>query len=258
VCVIAVNIFPRPHSLLALSFCFQARSCVRSFSATSYSPSASSPVRQYSFSDFDNTHTHRCMSAGCNWDEGQCNHLFLDAGPEALKPCDCIPNRYYGASIMTFCSSRTNEELPGANCFTSKCDWHPFNGSTGHCEGVREDLKKCPLFDAITLHSIAQTMQTTPLVYLKEGKGFSVPEFWDEENREPFPFQHGHAGRCLSSDDRPVCTTFREEDATTHPPMSGVRNLLDGEAWCDNFGMAKKYVIPDLYQTWSASHVTFL
>ena len=118
-----------------------------------------------------------------------------------------------------------------------QCDWSAFGAipggegfTTGHCENVRSQLQKCRFFDAVVLQSI----QSTPgLVYLKPGLGFSVPSVFDEANGEPFPFEHGHAGRCVNTDGNPVCKTFREDDASTHPPMSGVRDLVDGDQWCE-------------------------
>ena len=120
-------------------------------------------------------------------------------------------------------------------CFTPQCDWSGFGVlpggqgfTTGNCEKPRSELAKCPLFDAVVLQSI----QNTPgVAYLEPGHGFTVPPVFDEASGEPFRFEHGHAGRCVSRDG-PVCTTFREDDSSTHPPQSGIRDLLDGEAWC--------------------------
>ena len=90
---------------------------------------------------------------------------------------------------------------------------------------------QCKMFDAIALQSV----QSTPgLAYLKEGKGFTAPTVFDEDLSEPFAFPHGYAGRCVSKNGAPLCKTFREDDPSTHPPMSGVRDLADGESWCDS------------------------
>ena len=134
----------------------------------------------------------------------------------------------------------------GMACFKSECDWAAFAlpERQGDCEGPRQALGQCPLFDAIVMQSV----QSTPgLAYLKPGIGFSVPPVYDEASGEPFPFTHGHAGRCVSRDGNPVCKTFREDDASSHPPMSGVQGLSDGDQFCDtlaNFG-GRVLLIPE-------------
>ena len=90
--------------------------------------------------------------------------------------------------------------------------------------GARTQLAACPLFDAIVYQA---SISTPGLVFMKEGKGFTAPETWETEGDRPFPFWQG-VGRCLNADCR-----------SGPPPVGGIRDLGEGETWCDssaNFG----------------------
>ena len=61
-----------------------------------------------------------CMTSGCNWDSGDCNYLFEEAGSDAQKPCTCL-TMFYFASNRLVCQPRGD---PG--CFRASCDWNPY------------------------------------------------------------------------------------------------------------------------------------
>ena len=136
---------------------------------------------------------HGCLTAGCNWDDGECNHLFTRAGEDAVKSCDCEVMYYLGLQAMKCDEAGTSGKL----CFTASCDWYPYGqkgGGYSACEDTRAQLLKCPLFDAVTLRSVSSV---PGLVYVKEGVGFTTPERYG--NGDPFPFQPSQGvGLCES------------------------------------------------------------
>lgn len=170
---------------------------------------------------------HACMTAGCNWDDGECSYLFLTAGESAAKPCtSCDPNYWYSQNPTVECGGVG----AGITCFTAGCDWWPYGPK---CVDTKQQLSQCPLFDSVTYHSLSSV---PGLVYVKEGRGFTTPPYL-KTGGEPFPFQPSQGvGRCLNA----VCRT-------DPPPMSGVRELADGESWCDTiagFGSDQVLQVP--------------
>ena len=148
---------------------------------------------------------------------GNCGDLsrFSDAGPAAQKPCDCRPE-YYMNSMGSSCSLSSSSP-PNYNCFKANCDWWPYQRD---CDRYKTSLGRCPVFDGVVYKS---AVSVPGLVYLKENRGFSVPDFRDGTTRTPFNYSHGSAGRCVNA----VCRN-------DPPPVNGVRELEAGEKWCDS------------------------
>jgi len=72
---------------------------------------------------------HGCLTAGCNWDDGECNHLFTRAGEDAVKSCVCATVYFYPTNLISCDDMQSNT----AGCFTAACDWMPFNP---YCEVI--------------------------------------------------------------------------------------------------------------------------
>ena len=149
------------------------------------------------------------MSAACNWDNGDCNEVFVDAAAEAVRPCTCRLMYLQGQTKVC------NSYSPQNGCFKASCDWSPFS----FCEDIREALLQCPLWDAIVHRSL---VSEPGLVFMKEGKGFTAAAEWEAGGSRPFPFWQG-VGRCVN------VTSCK----TGPPPAGGIRDLEDGETWCD-------------------------
>ena len=165
---------------------------------------------------------HVCLTAGCNWDDGECNELFLGAGADALKPCGCALNFWISQITTTECDETSKDFA----CFSASCDWVPYGEM---CKATRNSLAKCPLFDAVTYKAVASV---PGLVYVKEGKGFTTPPFV-KTGGQPFPYQPAQGiGRCVNA----VC---RDDP----PPMTGIRDLDNGEQWCDTIGFGSDQVL---------------
>ena len=89
-------------------------------------------------------------------------------------------------------------------------------------QDTRALLRNCPLFDAVALRSVSSV---PGLVYVKEGVGFTTPERYGNGNSFPFQPSQG-VGRCLDA----VCRAGP-------PPTSGIRELANGERWCDSIAL---------------------
>ena len=142
---------------------------------------------------------------------------FVDAGLEAQKPCDCRPAEYYDNMDSSVCDPGAWTAADEFECFKANCDWWPYQPG---CDEHKTKLSRCPLYDAVVYQS---TVSVPGLVYLKDGKGHTVPLFYDSTTRKPFNYSHGSAGRCVNA----VCRN-------TPPPMNGVSELEAGETWCDS------------------------
>ena len=149
------------------------------------------------------------MSAACNWDNGDCNEVFVDAAAEAVRPCTC--KLIYHQGQTKGCNSHSTQN----GCFKASCDWQPV----GFCEDIRAALLQCPLWDAVVHRSL---VSEHGLVFMKEGKGFTAAAEWEATGSRPFPFWQG-VGRCAN------VTSCK----TGPPPVGGIRDLEDGETWCD-------------------------
>ena len=76
----------------------------------------------------------QCMTRGCNWDNGDCNAKYTS--PDANKPCDpqlCPADLMMYTALVGDCY---------VHCFASSCDW-----SRQLCQGQRDAISQCPLFD---------------------------------------------------------------------------------------------------------------
>jgi hypothetical protein len=81
------------------------------------------------------------MTAGCNFDEGDCAAIFLDAGHDAVAPCDRAKCPLWDQKGILGCYSP---------CFTASCDF-----SQHLCAAGKAALRRCPLFDAVAGASYA-------------------------------------------------------------------------------------------------------
>ena len=81
------------------------------------------------------------MTAGCNFDEGDCAAIFLDAGHDAVAPCDRAKCPLWDQKGISGCYSP---------CFTASCDF-----SQHLCAAGKAALRRCPLFDAVAGASYA-------------------------------------------------------------------------------------------------------
>ena len=80
-----------------------------------------------------------CARRECNWDMGDCDAKFIDAGKHALLPCD-----------RTICQlAQAQSQTCYSSCMTAQCEW-----SNGGCRDEKFELATCPLFDATVLASL--------------------------------------------------------------------------------------------------------
>jgi len=100
-------------------------------------------------------------------DDGDCSFLFTDAGAQALIPCTCRPMNWANTGGRANEGCRWTDGKKGSesdtDCFGSSCDWHSYAPG---CDPVKEELAKCPYFDATVYASLTAI---PGLVYLKEG-----------------------------------------------------------------------------------------
>ena len=171
-----------------------------------------------------------CMTKSCNWDNGDCNYLFLHAGNDASQPCPCSLPSYVISLIHTTCEpgAPPGEKAGFDQCFSAGCDWARYWEA---CHGFTRSIATCPLFDAVVHKSL---ISVPGLVYLKEGRGFTTPlkggrreDDWGDP-AVPFGFEQGTVGRCLNA-----------QCKTSSPPLTDIAGLglprwEAGEAWCDS------------------------
>jgi hypothetical protein len=128
-----------------------------------------------------------CMTRGCNWlvtvlkylpaitvirvtslayrDDGDCGTIFLQAGDDALRPCD-------RSACTTFQSDYdTNAAQCTSKCFNASCDW-----SRALCASQRAVLATCPLFDGVTLASVRYRQKRQQLLYSMGGSARCRPD----------------------------------------------------------------------------------
>ena len=83
----------------------------------------------------------QCLNRACNWDHGDCNVRFRNAGREALESCDRHVN---ACTFLGQASAMCN----GA-CFSASCDY-----SKQGCAPEKAHLKTCPLLEAKVYSSL--------------------------------------------------------------------------------------------------------
>jgi hypothetical protein len=98
-------------------------------------------------------------------------------------------------------------------CYSPSCDWAIYIPG---CDDRREAFKRCPVFDVIAYQSLSQT---PGLVYLQQGKGFTVPQRLFEGG--PSFDEYQGLGRCVDA----VCRS--------DPPPGNSSGLEAGDTWCD-------------------------
>ena len=124
----------------------------------------------------------------------ECADKFTNAGAEALVPC----NRDFCSVLLERESSGSNmahmpcQEIIHETCFSASCDWSVY---FSNCQENRETFRKCPIFAALAYTSLSQTQG---LVYLKEGKGHTVPKtMWP--GGYPYEEEYQGLGRCSTT-----------------------------------------------------------
>ena len=103
------------------------------------------------------------MVAGCNFDDGECNAEFMEAGPKALKPCRVIAGSMFPRDPDSVTCGRIEPE--DSYVFRPECDWAPHA-----CHAYKNMIRRCPLLDAMAFESI---MSTPGLVYVKRGNSLA-------------------------------------------------------------------------------------
>jgi len=164
----------------------------------------------------------QCMTAGCNWDDGDCRFVFEEAGPDSLISCNVATNLYIPTVQHAHCLTVPKNKGDALGyTFTASCNWTPFRRVLV-CEEARKELGKCPTWDAIAYQSV----RSTPgVIYVKEDKGFTTPNFYTTKDMEPFG-QQG-VGRCLD-------TTMNTCRTDAPPPRGDAALPIEpGESWCD-------------------------
>ena len=111
-------------------------------------------------------------------------------------------------------------EIVAGQTLTVSCNWDPHNHE---CDGVKKEFGKCPIWDAIAYQSVSST---PGIVYVKQEKGFTSPNFLRTDTKEPFTGVQG-VGRCLD-------TTIDSCRTDAPPPRGDVALPIEpGESWCD-------------------------
>ena len=149
--------------------------------------------------------------------------MFEEAGPDALISCKSQTQQYIPTTQQSHCLTVPKNIPEGAlgYTFTASCNWTPFRRVLV-CEEARKELGKCPIWDAIAYQSV----RSTPgVIYVKEDKGFTTPNFYTTKDMEPFG-QQG-VGRCLD-------TTMNTCRTDAPPPRGDAALPIEpGESWCD-------------------------
>ena len=123
------------------------------------------------------THAHaRIHSLTHTYTRTECNFLFLEAGRDAEKGCECAMEWWMALpdakSVGGECLAPPDESFEGSpyihtNCFKASCDFQWYQPSCS----IRQALGACLIHDAIS----HQSLTSVPgLVYLKPGKGDDV------------------------------------------------------------------------------------
>ena len=134
-----------------------ARGAQFSLGIPACSPECTSAMRGNGKCDFG------CMVAECNFDGGECNAEFMEAGPKALNPCRVGPGYMFPLDTAQVICGRTETETDYG--FRPECDWFPHA-----CHDLKRQLARCPLYDALVFESI---MSTPGLVYVKKGNSLA-------------------------------------------------------------------------------------
>ena len=96
----------------------------------------------------------QCLNRACNWDDGDCNVQFENAGHDAQESC----NRHVNTCSFVGQASAT---CTGA-CFLASCDY-----SKQGCASEKEHLKTCPVLDPQVYSSLNNVAPS--LKFLKGG-----------------------------------------------------------------------------------------